>query len=111
MHASSFGQTGLADPALRMDSSATAGIDNRKPLAAIPLEPAGRSWLAVGVRIGAGFGVALLLLALFSVAVNSRLKAAGEERQWVQHSLEVLTRNERAIRPIRQAEAAARASN
>lgn len=109
MHASSFGQTGLPDPALRMDSSATAGIDNwPPPLAAIALEPARRSWLPVGVRIGAGFGVALLLLALFSVAVNSRLKAAGEERQWVQHSLEVLTKNEHALRLVRQAESSGR---
>ncbi|GFE83759.1 hypothetical protein GCM10011487_57590 [Steroidobacter agaridevorans] len=92
-----------------MDSSATAGIDNwPPPLAAVPVEPAGRSWLPVGVRIGAGFGVALLLLGLFSLAVNSRLKAVGEERQWVQHSLEVLSKNERAIRLIRQAEASAR---
>jgi signal transduction histidine kinase/CheY-like chemotaxis protein len=108
MHASSFGQTGLADPALGMDSSATAGIDTRPPLAAIPLEPARRSLLPVGVRIGAGFGVALLLLAVFSVAINSRLKAAGDERQWVQHSLEVLKANEHAVGLIRQAEAAAR---
>ncbi|WP_217705120.1 response regulator [Peristeroidobacter soli] len=91
-----------------MDSSATAGIDSRPPLAAIPLEPARRSLLPIGVRIGAGFGVALLLLAVFSVAVNSRLEAAGEERQWVQHSLEVLNANERALGLIRQAEAAAR---
>jgi signal transduction histidine kinase/CheY-like chemotaxis protein len=108
MHASSFGQTGLPDPALRTDSSATAGIDNGPPLAAVPLEPVRRSLLPVGVRIGAGFGVALLLLALFSTVVNSRLNAAGEERQWVQHSLEVLSTNERAIRMIRQAEASAR---
>ena len=107
MHASSFGQTGLPDPALSMDSGATAGIDNG-PLSAVPLEPGRRSWLPVGVRIGAGFGVALLLLAIFSMTLSSRLKAAGEERQWVQHSLEVISTNERAIRQIRQAEAAAR---
>jgi signal transduction histidine kinase/CheY-like chemotaxis protein len=92
-----------------MDSSVPAGRENQPPpAAATPLEPAVRSWLPVGVRIGAGFGVALLLLALFSVALNSRLQAASEERQWVQHSLEVLSANERAVRLIRQAEAAAR---
>ncbi|MFC4308702.1 response regulator [Steroidobacter flavus] len=108
MHASSFGQTGLADPAPNRDFSATAGFDTGPSVAAIPLEPARRSLLSVGVRIGAGFGVALLLLALFSVAVNSRLKAAGEERQWVQHSLEVLKANEHAVGLIRLAEGATR---
>jgi signal transduction histidine kinase/CheY-like chemotaxis protein len=108
MQASSFGQTGLPDPALGVDSSAKAGIDHGSPLVATPLEPTRRTLLSVGVRIGAGFGAALLLLALFSMAVSSRLKAAGEERQWVQHSLEVLSTNERAIRTIRQAEASAR---
>ncbi|WP_161965771.1 response regulator [Steroidobacter cummioxidans] len=91
-----------------MDSSATAGIDNRPPLAVTPLEPAGRSWLPVGVRIGAGFGVALLLLAVFSMTLNSRIRAGGEERQWVQHSLEVLNKNEHALGLMRQAEAAGR---
>src|SRR5690606_12341314 len=67
-----------------------------------------RSPLSVAVRIGAGFGFALLLLALLSAGVSSRLKAAQEERQWVQHSLEVLGKNERAVRLVRHAEAAAR---
>ncbi|MBL8270376.1 CHASE3 domain-containing protein, partial [Steroidobacter sp.] len=109
MHASSLGQTGLPDPALRTDPAATAGIDPRPASpAAIPLEPTRRSLLSIGVRIAAGFGVALLLLGGFSMAVNSRLDAAAQERQWVQHSLEVLSTNERALRMIRQAEAAAR---
>ncbi len=100
MHASSFGKTGLADPALDRDSSATAGIDTTAAARrySIRTRPR-RSLLTVGVRIGAGFGVALLLLALFGVAVNSRLKTAAEERQWVQHSLEVLNGNEHAVRP------------
>ncbi|HEY0681212.1 MAG TPA: response regulator [Steroidobacter sp.] len=60
------------------------------------------------MRIGAGFGVALLLLALLSMGVNSRLSASQQERGWVQHSLRVLSRNEHALRLVRQAEAAAR---
>ncbi len=104
MHASSLGQTGLPDPApgtdrLRSESGpavpAATSFERRSPL-------------SVGVRIGAGFGVALLLLAVLSMVVNSRLEAGRLERQWVQHSLEVLSANERAVRMIRQAEAAAR---
>jgi signal transduction histidine kinase/CheY-like chemotaxis protein len=62
----------------------------------------------VGVRIAAGFGVALLLLGVLSTVVNSRLSASTDERLWVQHSLEVLRKNEHTIRIVRQAEAAAR---
>src|SRR5688500_10473672 len=105
MHASSFGHTGLSDPALR------AGHLRPEPGPAPPvgtsLAPARRSLLTIGVRIGAGFAVALLLLALLSTTLNARLQAGEEERQWVQHSLEVLSKNERALRMIKEAETAA----
>ena len=114
MHASSLGQTGLPDPALGTDSAANAGVEPWPAPAApipsdpVPLDPERRSFLSIGIRIGAGFGVALLLIGLLSMAVNTRLSAVAEERQWVQHSLEVLSKKERAVRLLRQAEAAAR---
>ena len=60
------------------------------------------------MRIGAGFAAALLMLALLSFAVNARLATAEQHRQWVQHSLEVLKKNEQALRMLKQAESAAR---
>ena len=111
MHASSLGQTGLSDPAPRselLESGHFRTPVGPRPLAATDSEPTRHSWLPIGVRIGAGFGVALLLLALLSIGVNSRLSAGQQERSWVQHSQEVLSKNERALRLVRQAEAAAR---
>jgi signal transduction histidine kinase/DNA-binding response OmpR family regulator len=67
-----------------------------------------KSILSVGVRIGAGFAVALLALAILSWAVSSQLQETAVDRAWVQHSLDVLKNNEHALRMMRQAESAAR---
>jgi CHASE3 domain sensor protein len=101
MHASSLGQPGLPDQYVRATTTPA------KP-ATVPSHAAGRSLLSVGVRIGAGFAAALLVLALLSTSVNSRLSAAAEEREWVRHSLEVLKLNEQTFRMLLQAESAAR---
>lgn len=86
MHASSIGPTGLSDPALKSFNAA--------PPSALPADFVRRSALS----IGAGFGLALLLLARLSAGVRSQLKATQEERQWVRHSLELLGKKERAVR-------------
>jgi signal transduction histidine kinase/CheY-like chemotaxis protein/CHASE3 domain sensor protein len=101
MHASSLGQPGLPDQYVRAETA--PAMPNGMPLSA-----PSRSWLSVGVRIGAGFAAALLILALLSSSVNSRLSAAAEEREWVRHSLEVLKLNEQTFRILLEAESAAR---
>jgi signal transduction histidine kinase/CheY-like chemotaxis protein/CHASE3 domain sensor protein len=101
MHASSLGQPGLPDQYVRAEKTPAVP-------AAMPSDAPGRSLLSVGVRIGAGFAAALLILALLSTSVNSRLEAAAEEREWVRHSLEVLKLNEQTYRVLVQAESAAR---
>ena len=101
MHASSLGQPGLPDQYVRADKAPA-------PPAHLATDTPGRSWLSVGVRIAAGFGAALIILALLSTSVNSRLHAAAEEREWVRHSLEVLQLNEQTFRILLQAESSAR---
>jgi signal transduction histidine kinase/DNA-binding response OmpR family regulator/CHASE3 domain sensor protein len=101
MHASSLGQPGLPDQYVRAEK--TPAVPAR-----MPGDAPGRSLLSVGVRIGAGFAAALLILALLSTSVNSRLAAAAEEREWVRHSLEVLKLNEQTFRVLLQAESSAR---
>ena len=101
MHASSLGQPGLPDQYVRAEKTPAVP-------AAMPSDAPGRSLLSVGVRISAGFAAALLILALLSTSVNSRLEAAAEEREWVRHSLEVLKLNEQTYRVLVQAESAAR---
>lgn len=101
MHASSLGQTGFTDRYARTDQPPA-------PPAAAPSDTPRRSILSIGVRIGAGFAAALLMLALLSFAVNARLATAEQQRLWVQHSLEVLKKNEQALRMLKQAESAAR---
>src|SRR5687768_16973208 len=103
MHASSLGQPGLPDQYVR--ATTTPAMP-----ATVPSDAPGRSLLSVGVRIGAGFAAALLILALLSTSVNSHLSAAAEEREWVRHSLEVLKLNEQTFRMLLQAESAARGS-
>jgi signal transduction histidine kinase/DNA-binding response OmpR family regulator/CHASE3 domain sensor protein len=101
MHASSLGQPGLPDPYVRTEATSAASITT-------PFASPGRSLLTVAVRIGAGFAAALAMLALLSFSVKSRLAAGAEERQWVQHSLEVLRVNEQVFRTLLQAESAGR---
>lgn len=111
MHASSLGQTGLSDPASRSESLESGHVRTPvgpRTLLATDPESTRRSWLPVGLRIGAGFGVALLLLALLSMGVNSRLSASQQERRWAQHAQEVLSKNEQVLSYVRQAEGAAR---
>jgi CHASE3 domain sensor protein len=103
MHASSLGQPGLPDQCVR--ATKTPAVP-----AAMPSDAPGRSLFSVGVRIGAGFAAALLILALLSTSVNSRLSAAAAEREWVRHSLEILKLNEQTFRMLLQAETAARGS-
>ncbi|MBM0108165.1 response regulator [Steroidobacter sp. S1-65] len=110
MHASSLGQTGLSDPA---PNAALLGSEHFKTPVGAQSQSAHsaadrRSWLPVWVRIGAGFGVALVLLAVLGMGVNSRLTASQLERRWMQQSQEVLRKNEHALRLMRQAESAAR---
>jgi len=114
MHASSLGQTGLTAPPLETGRSWPDAGSDSGPQSALALagafspQPVRRSLLSIGVRIGAGFAVALLLVTLLGAAVNAQLEAARQEREWVQHSLEVLGKNERAVRLVSEAEAAAR---
>src|SRR5688500_6831431 len=101
MHASSLGQPGVPDQYVRAETTPAMSATQ-------PSDVSRRSLFSVGVRIGAGFAAALLILALLSTSVNSRLSAAAEEREWVRHSLEVLKLNEQTFRLLLQAESSAR---